>query len=126
MQLAGEVRATVVEEVRARQRRLEPLRPGLHRVVEVRESPGRPALEPDGFVRIEQLAAATEGGVDAAVLAVEAVLEPERDHVLQETVAVGADQLVAALGEVRGHGRDGGKVRPEVNAGRAYRGTAAS
>jgi hypothetical protein len=63
-----------------------------------------------------------------AVLAVEAVPEPERDRVLQETVAVEVpDRLVAALGEIGVTGGMVGKVRPEVNRqGEPTGGSAAS
>ena len=116
MQLAGEVRTAVVEEVGARQRRLEPLRTRLDGIVEVGEGPSRAALEPDGLVGVEQFAFSAEGGMDAAMLTVEAVLQPERDDVLQEPVPIGTDELGPSLLKIRGHGDDAGTRAGRVNA----------
>ena len=87
-----------------------------HDVVKIGESPGRPTLEPDGLVRIEQFALPAERGMDAAMRAVEAVLQPERDDVLQEPVPIGADEVGPSLLKIRGHGDDAGTRAGRVNA----------
>ena len=47
-----------------------------HDVVKIGESPGRPTLEPDGLVRIEQFALPAERGMDAAMRAIKQALDP--------------------------------------------------
>ena len=45
----------------------------------------------------------TKRGVDAAVDAIQAVLQPERDDILQEPIAIGLQEFRATLLQVRSH-----------------------
>ena len=106
-----------MQEIAAGQSRFEPFRARLHRVIEIRERPSRATLKPYRFIRIKEFAVPAERRVDAAVGAVHAVLQPERNDILEEPIAVGREELRATLLQVRSHGTGCSHNLGQVNAG---------
>ena len=105
VELARGGAALVAQEADAGEVGLQPLGAALDGVVQHPEGPRGAALEPDGLVGVDQLAAPAEGGEHAAVLAVETVAEPERQDVAKKPVAVLAEQLGLAGGDIGCHAR---------------------
>ena len=86
-------KAVLFKELAAALRRLQPFGILLHVVVGVGRHPSEAALEPDALRRVHQRTVAVDARVDAAVLAVPAVLHPERHHVTEQLVLVGLSPL---------------------------------
>ena len=91
-------KAVLFKKLAAALRRLQPFGVLLHVVVGVGRHPTVAALEPDALRRVHQRTVAVNARIDAAVLAVPAVLHPERHHVAQELVLVGLGPLAPVCG----------------------------
>jgi hypothetical protein len=92
------------QELDAAPGRVEPLRVRSDGVVKGGERPRPAALEPDRLVGVEHGAVAVERGQVAAVVAVQAVPQPERDHVAEQRVPVPREQFRTAFLGGRVHG----------------------
>ncbi len=90
------MRVALVQEQRfaALRRHFQPGRISLHGVVQSGEGPNRPALQPDRLVGIDQVAATVEGGEEPPLFAIDAVLQPERNHTLEQSIAIHATEFV--------------------------------
>ena len=75
----------------------EPFVAFLDLVVESGGDPTETACLPDGLVGVVGCAVGIEEVEQTAVLAVEAVPQPERDGVVQQSVAVGFDEFALSL-----------------------------
>ena len=84
------VRAVLLDEVDATLRSGQPLGVALNVVVSVCGDEAEASLEPDGLGAVYQAAVAIDTGVDSPMLAVQAMLHPERQDVAGQVFAVGS------------------------------------
>ncbi len=91
------VDAVLLQKVQAAFGGLQPLRPGAVGVAEAGEHPPAPPLHPDAFIGGVNLPLSVQTGVDAPVLPVHAVVQPEADAPLQFLPHPGLGRLQNSL-----------------------------